>query len=148
MLVSEVQLAKALLPMLDTLLSGSKLTLFNAVQPWNVVPWIVVVSPPITRVFRAPKLWNGCSLFIGTGIHVAAHIDVLDAVDGDTSFGTGTKGGDLHHNSVLAFSDDKAFQVRAVRKLLTHGLAPARNNRDFLKAGTAVEHAGTDVVRC
>ena len=44
MLVSEVQLAKALVPMLDTM-SLRNVTVCNAVQPWNVVFWIVVVSP-------------------------------------------------------------------------------------------------------
>ena len=63
MLANEVQLAKALLPMPVTLLPSSKVTVSSAVQPWNVVPWMVVVSPPITSVLSAPMLWNGCSLF-------------------------------------------------------------------------------------
>ena len=55
---SEVQLANALLPMVVTLLFW-KVTAFSAVQPWNVVPWMVVVSPPMTSVFRPGMLWKG-----------------------------------------------------------------------------------------
>ena len=60
---SDVQLANALEPMLVTLLFW-KVTPVSAVQPWKVVLWIVVVSPPMISVLRAPMLWKGCSALV------------------------------------------------------------------------------------
>ena len=61
--VSDVQLAKALVPIVETF-SLRNVTVSSAVQPWNVVPWMVVVSPPISTVFNPLMLWKGCSALV------------------------------------------------------------------------------------
>ena len=77
---------------------------------------------------------------ISAGIHVAAHIDVLDAGKCRARLGIGAEGVYLHHDGLGPVTDDEAFQVVAVGELLTDGLVPSGKDFDFFKLCTSVEH--------
>ena len=79
-------------------------------------------------------------VLIFAGVNIAAHIDVLDAVDGASGLRTVAEHVDFHLNRVRTVGNNQSLQVRAARKFLADGLVPTRHDGDFFKVGATLEH--------